>query len=211
MKTLTAVLLGAGIAGLVISQVAARVDDQASSNLPPSSASAPGPVKSAAPAVASTTGAAIELAQVAPASITGLTVPVTGVPASALVDTFTQARSEGRVHDAIDIMAARGTPVVAVNDGKVVKLFTSKRGGLTMYQFDSREQVIYYYAHLDGYTPGLAEGQTLHRGDPVGTVGSTGNASAEGPHLHFEIEIMGPEKQWWHATSINPYGRLGTP
>ena len=143
-----------------------------------------------------------------PSAVNGLLIPVVGVQGGELADTFTQARGEGRVHDAIDIMAARGTPVVAANDGQVVKLFTSKPGGLTVYQFDPRDQVIYYYAHLDSYAPGLAEGRILHRGDPIGFVGSTGNASAEAPHLHFEIQILGPEKQWWHATSINPYGRF---
>lgn len=127
-----------------------------------------------------------------------------------LTDTFTQARAQGRTHDAIDIMASRGTPVVAANDGRVVKLFTSVRGGLTVYQFDSQDRVIYYYAHLDRYAPALAEGQVLHRGDPIGFVGSTGDASADAPHLHFEIELLGPKKQWWHGTSINPFGRFAT-
>ncbi|TPG50082.1 M23 family metallopeptidase [Rhodanobacter glycinis] len=158
----------------------------------------------AAPAAA----APVDLTKLAAPAVNGLLIPVVGVKAGDLVDTFTQARGAGRVHDAIDIMAARGTPVVAVNDGHVVKLFTSKPGGLTVYQFDPQDQVIYYYAHLDSYAPGLAEGQIVHRGDPIGFVGSTGNASADAPHLHFEIEILGPEKQWWHATSINPYGRF---
>ena len=161
-------------------------------------------VSSAAPAAA----ASVSSATPDPSAVNGLLIPVVGVKASELVDTFTQARGAGRVHDAIDIMAARGTPVVAANDGHVVKLFTSKPGGLTVYQFDPRDQVIYYYAHLDSYAPGLAEGQILRRGDPIGFVGSTGNASADAPHLHFEIQILGPEKQWWHATSINPYGRF---
>lgn len=147
-------------------------------------------------------------ADVPASAVSGLLIPVRGVKPGDLRDTFTQARSANRVHDAIDIMAARGTPVVAVNAGRVVKLFTSKPGGLTVYQFDPAERVIYYYAHLDSYAPGLAEGQTLQRGDPIGTVGSTGNASADAPHLHFEVQLLGPEKQWWHATSINPYGRF---
>jgi murein DD-endopeptidase MepM/ murein hydrolase activator NlpD len=147
-------------------------------------------------------------ADVPASAVSGLLIPVQGVKPGDLRDTFTQARSANRVHDAIDIMAARGTPVVAVNAGRVVKLFTSKPGGLTVYQFDPAERVIYYYAHLDSYAPGLAEGQTLQRGDPIGTVGSTGNASADAPHLHFEVQLLGPEKQWWHATSINPYGRF---
>ncbi len=147
-------------------------------------------------------------ADVPSTAVSGLLIPVQGVRSADLRDTFTQARSSNRVHDAIDIMATRGTPVLAVSAGRVVKLFTSKPGGLTVYQFDPSERVIYYYAHLDSYAPGLAEGQQLQRGDPIGTVGSTGNASADAPHLHFEVQLLGPEKQWWHATSINPYGRF---
>ncbi|MEP7185358.1 MAG: M23 family metallopeptidase [Rhodanobacter sp.] len=163
----------------------------------------------AGPVPAASAGSSTDqLAALPPSAVENLLIPVVGVKAKDLVDTFTDARSQGRVHDAIDIMASSGTPVVAVNDGHVVKLFTSVRGGLTVYEFDPQDQVIYYYAHLDSYAPGLAEGQVLHRGDPIGRVGSTGNASAEAPHLHFEIEILGPEKQWWHATSINPYGRF---
>jgi len=158
----------------------------------------------AAPAPA----ASVDLASLPSSAVSGLLIPVTGVKPGELVDTFSQARGAGRVHDAIDIMAARGTPVVAANDGHVVKLFTSKPGGLTVYEFDPQDKVIYYYAHLDSYAPGLAEGQVLHRGDPIGFVGSTGDASADAPHLHFEVEVLGPAKQWWHATSINPYGRF---
>lgn len=176
---------------------------------PPAAATAMVPVGTAAAAsVTSPAAAAVEVAQLPPSAVSGLLIPVVGISSGALTDTFTQARGEGRVHDAIDIMAPRGTPVVAANDGHVVKLFTSKPGGLTVYEFDPADKVIYYYAHLDGYASGLAEGQILHRGDPIGFVGSTGNASADAPHLHFEIQILGPEKQWWHATSINPYGRF---
>lgn len=149
-----------------------------------------------------------ERAQQTSSALNGLLIPVVGVAPGDLTDTFTQARGRGRVHDAIDIMAPRGTPVVAANDGHVVKLFTSERGGLTVYQFDPDDRVVYYYAHLDRYAAGLTEGQTLRRGDRVGFVGSTGNARDDAPHLHFEIEMLGPEKQWWHATSINPYGRF---
>ncbi len=143
-----------------------------------------------------------------PSAVVGLLIPVVGVRPADLVDTFSQARGAGRTHDAIDIMAPRGTPVVAANEGHVVKLFTSKPGGLTVYEFDPKDEVVYYYAHLDSYAPGLVEGQLLHPGDPIGFVGSTGDASANAPHLHFEVQLLGPEKQWWHATSINPYGRF---
>ncbi len=146
-----------------------------------------------------------------PASVQaeGLLIPVTGVNAAQLSDTYTQSRGEARLHDAIDIMAPRGTPVVAVADGRVVKLFNSKQGGLTVYQFDREEKLAYYYAHLDSYAPGLAEGSVLKRGEPVGLVGSTGNANAAAPHLHFAVFVLGPEKSWWKGTAINPYPLLG--
>ena len=105
-------------------------------------------------------------------------------------------------------MAPRGTPVVAVDDGKVVKLFNSKPGGLTVYQFDPDEKLAYYYAHLDRYAPGLAEGTVVKRGDVIGYVGSTGNANPDAPHLHFAVFVLGPEKRWWQGTPINPYPLL---
>lgn len=144
-----------------------------------------------------------------PPGSSALLIPVLGVKAEQLTDTYTQSRGEGRSHDAIDIMAVRGTPVVAVDDGKVVKLFTSKPGGLTVYQFDREEKLAYYYAHLDSYAPGVAEGKVLKRGDLVGYVGSTGNANPAAPHLHFAIFVLAPEKSWWKGTAINPYSLLG--
>ena len=142
----------------------------------------------------------------APASAAGaLLLPVQGIGADQLQDTFTDARSEGRVHDAIDILAPNGTPVLAVADGTVEKLFDSVRGGLTVYQFEPSGRYCYYYAHLDRYADGLAEKKTIKRGEVIGYVGSTGNASPEAPHLHFEIHVLGPEKQWWKGDSINPY------
>lgn len=138
----------------------------------------------------------------------GLLLPVQGITPSQLQDTFTDARSEGRVHDAIDIMAAAGTPVLAVADGHVEKLFDSERGGLTIYQFEPSGRWCYYYAHLQRYADRLAEKQTIKRGDVIGYVGSTGNANPEAPHLHFEVHVLGPEKQWWKGESINPYPLL---
>ncbi|KOQ78123.1 endopeptidase [Stenotrophomonas maltophilia] len=138
----------------------------------------------------------------------GLLLPVQGVLPSQLRDTFTDARSEGRVHDAIDIMADAGTPVLAVADGTVEKLFDSKRGGLTIYQFEPSGRWCYYYAHLQRYADGLAEKQVIKRGEVIGYVGSTGNASADAPHLHFEVHVLGSEKQWWKGESINPYPLL---
>jgi murein DD-endopeptidase MepM/ murein hydrolase activator NlpD len=134
-----------------------------------------------------------------------LTLPVQGVAAAQLTDTYTQARAAGATHEALDIMAVRGTPVLAVEDGKVVKLFLSKPGGLTIYQFDPGSNYAYYYAHLDRYVDGLAEGDSLRKGQVIGYVGSTGNASPDAPHLHFAIFKLGPERQWWRGAPLNPY------
>ena len=138
-----------------------------------------------------------------------LLLPVQGVTNAQLLDTFTDARSEGRSHDAIDIMAPAGTPVLAVADGHVEKLFDSKQGGLTLYQFDPQGTRAYYYAHLQGYAAGIVEKKALKRGELIGYVGSTGNADPAAPHLHFAIFVLGPEKQWWKGEAINPYPLLG--
>ncbi len=142
------------------------------------------------------------------ASGSGLLIPVQGIAASQLSDTFNDSRSAGRSHDAIDIMAAAGTPVLAVADGHVEKLFTSKLGGLTIYEFNSDNTLAYYYAHLQRYADGVAEQQTVKRGQLLGYVGSTGDASPEAPHLHFAISVLGPEKQWWKGEAVNPYPLL---
>jgi peptidoglycan LD-endopeptidase LytH len=138
-----------------------------------------------------------------------LLIPVAGIHASQLNDSFNDARgAEGR-HEAIDILAPRGTQVLAVADGKVAKLFDSKAGGLTVYQFDSSEKLAFYYAHLDRYAAGIEEGAMLKQGDLIGYVGTTGNADPATPHLHFAIFELGPAKQWWKGTPINPYPLLG--
>ena len=138
-----------------------------------------------------------------------LLIPVSGIQASQLQDTFGDTRGEGtRAHEALDILAPRGTPVLAATDGTVEKLFESVPGGLTIYEFDPDRSHAYYYAHLDRYAAGLAEGQQLRRGDVIGYVGSTGNASEDAPHLHFAIFVLGPEKRWWQGTAIDPYPLL---
>jgi murein DD-endopeptidase MepM/ murein hydrolase activator NlpD len=134
-----------------------------------------------------------------------LLVPVQGVPRAKLQDTFDDARSQGRVHNAIDIMSPRGTPVLAAEAGRIVKLFTSDRGGLTVYQFDPTETYCYYYAHLDHYVPGLKEGDQVAKGQVIAYVGSTGDASPDAPHLHFEITRLHPDKHWWQGDPVNPY------
>ena len=126
-----------------------------------------------------------------------------------LADTFAEARGSDRRHDALDIMAPAGTPVLAVADGHVEKLFTSVQGGLTLYQFEPSGRYAYYYAHLQGYAPGIVEGRQLKRGEVIGQVGSTGNANPAAPHLHFAVFVLGPEKEWWKGTAINPYPLLG--
>lgn len=137
-----------------------------------------------------------------------LLIPVAGVTASQLRDTFNQARSEGRQHDAIDIMAPQGTPVLATTDGVVIKLFQSDRGGVTLYELDPSGRYVYYYAHLMRYADGIAEGRQLRRGDVIAYVGDTGNAGAGKFHLHFAISKRTSPHQWSGADPINPYPLL---
>ena len=134
-----------------------------------------------------------------------LTIPVLGIKAEDLRPQFFDARVQ-HGHEAIDIMAPRGQPVVAVEDGRIAKLFLSVPGGLTVYQFDPTETYAYYYAHLDHYADGLAEGRAVTRGEILGYVGSTGNAVQ--PHLHFAIFLLGPEKHWWNGEALDPYPAL---
>ena len=140
----------------------------------------------------------------------GLAIPVVGIKSSQLVDTYTQARAGGvRRHDAIDIMAPAGKPVVAAAPGRVEKLFASKGGGgITAYVRSNDGRWMYYYAHLSAYAPGLREGQALPRGALIGFVGATGNANPAGPHLHFAINRMERGEKWWQGTAINPYPLL---
>ena len=143
--------------------------------------------------------------QVAPS---GLALPVIGIGADKLVDTYDAARGQGRRHDAIDIMAGEGTPVIAAADGTIEKLFNSARGGITIYERSADQKWIYYYAHLAAYAPGLAEGQQVKRGQVIARVGHTGDASPAGAHLHFAINSMAPGERWWNGTPINPYPLL---
>ena len=140
---------------------------------------------------------------------TGLAIPVTGVRAAQLIDTFSQSRAGGRPHDAIDIMAPAGTPVVAAAEGTIEKLyFSDGGGGITAYVRSPDRRWTYYYAHLQAYAPGLTEGQRVARGDRIGLVGSTGNANPEGPHLHFAVHQMAEGESWWQGQAINPYPLL---
>ncbi|MCC2674172.1 MAG: endopeptidase [Ramlibacter sp.] len=137
-----------------------------------------------------------------------LVVPVDGVQPSQLRDTFHSGRGKGRKHQAIDIMAPRGTPVLAADDGRVAKISSNQGGGLSAYLVDPSGRLVYYYAHLDGYAPGLREGQPIKRGDLIGYVGSTGNAPESAPHLHFAVLVLARERRWWGGEALNPYAAL---
>jgi murein DD-endopeptidase MepM/ murein hydrolase activator NlpD len=135
-----------------------------------------------------------------------LALPLAGLRASGILDTFHEARGGGeRKHEALDLMTPRGTPVLAMTTGVVKKLFHSKPGGLTVYQFDRDEEYCYYYAHLDRYAEGLQEGNRVKRGTVIGYAGTTGNAPESAPHLHLAIFRLGPDKRWWEGTPVNPY------
>ena len=158
----------------------------------------------AAPAAKAQAPTALELGP------TGLAIPVVGVKGADLLDTYKQARAGGaRVHDAIDIMAPHGRLVVAAAPGRVEKLFFSKGGGgITAYVRSPDGQYMFYYAHLQNYAPGLKEGQLVKQGDPIGNVGSSGNANPAGPHLHFAINRMQPGEKWYNGSPVNPYPLL---
>jgi murein DD-endopeptidase MepM/ murein hydrolase activator NlpD len=134
-------------------------------------------------------------------------VPISGADAAKLADTFKEVR-DGHKHEALDISAPRGTPVRAAVEGNVVKLFNSKAGGLTVYQFDDSGKLCYYYAHLERYAPNLKEGALLRQGDILGYVGTSGDVPANAPHLHFAVFRLGPDKKWYHGTAIDPLPML---
>ncbi|GGD91829.1 hypothetical protein GCM10011515_09390 [Tsuneonella deserti] len=169
----------------------------------------------AAPAIVAPRTAATPVArqevEARPAPGVALIIPVRGKGPGDLTDTFTAARAGGaRVHDAIDIMADEGTPVIAAAPGRVEKLFLSKPGGKTIYVRSPDGQTIYYYAHLKDYAANLAEGQQVAAGQSLGEVGHTGNASVNGPHLHFAVLKTTPQNKWWEpTTALNPYPLLG--
>ena len=125
--------------------------------------------------------------------------------AEKLVRSYHDARSGQREHEALDILAPKGTPVVAVEEGTVAKLFNSKAGGITLYQFDPGQQYSYYYAHLERYADGLQEGNHVQRGQVLGYAGTSGNAPKDTPHLHFAIFRLTEKKQWWQGSPIDPY------
>ncbi|HEX8696355.1 MAG TPA: M23 family metallopeptidase [Longimicrobium sp.] len=135
----------------------------------------------------------------------GLLVPVLGITPDRLRNTYDDSRSGGRRHDAIDIHAPRGTPVVATTDGTIIKLHSGARGGLSLYQMDDDGRTRYYYAHLDHYAPGVAEGVRVRRGQVIGYVGDTGNAQPGDYHLHFSIAVLRDRSRWWSGENLNPF------
>ena len=218
------VLLGAGSLFAYLRQVAHEAP--ASTVAVVASAAGPSPITAALPAapeVATDLSEAdlplrptrqemVALAEPADATmrpVGTLLIPVEGIKLAQLSDNFYHPRGTERHHEALDIMAPKGSKVIAAGDGKVVKLFNSKPGGLTLYQFDPSEKYAYYYAHLDRYADGVKQGSVLKRGELVGYVGVTGNAAKDAPHLHFAVFELTPKKEWWKGTAVNPYPMLG--
>ncbi|MEO8259544.1 MAG: M23 family metallopeptidase [Acidobacteriota bacterium] len=159
------------------------------------------PAIGAAPRGGEPTGAIEEL------RLRDLRVPIDGAQVNAFKDAFNEHRAGdgGHTHEAVDLPAPRQTPVHAIEDGTIAKLFDSRAGGHTVYQFDPTQRFAYYYAHLDHYAEGLHDGQRVSAGDVIGYVGTTGNAPPDAPHLHFAIFELGPEKRWSQGTAIDPY------
>src|SRR4051812_34231151 len=135
----------------------------------------------------------------------GMAIPVAGMTMAQLEDTFDEGRSSGRVHRALDILAPRGTPVIAADSGRILRISVNALGGNTIYAADPLGRVVYYYAHLDAYRDGLTQGATIARGDTLGFVGTTGNAPKDTPHLHFQVMRMPPDGKYWDGEAINPY------
>lgn len=194
------------------SQPAARKADSVS---PPPASDEKGTRPREAPAAPSreTTPSSAETSNVTDGDVDylvsrNLLIPLRGISASQLHDTFKESRSEGRQHDALDIKAPQGTPVLATTDGVVTKLFQSERGGITLYQLDPSGRYVYYYAHLMRYEDGIAEGKQLRRGDVIAYVGDTGNAGAGNYHLHFAVSRISAPGKWSGGDPINPYPLL---
>ena len=199
-------LLGAAASGFLAGVFVMSEPRAASSSAPERTliAPTPAPAASSPPAPVSATptiGADLpaELRQ------RHLALPVQGLEAGDLRDTFDEMRGGSRRHEALDILAPRNTPVLAVEDGKVAKLFLSDAGGMTIYQFDPTEEYAYYYAHLERYADGLKDGDRVKRGQVIGYVGTTGNAPRDTPHLHFAIFRLTDEKRWWQGIPLDPY------
>lgn len=137
-----------------------------------------------------------------------LSLPLAGIDLAKLHSNFDDVRDGTRRHEALDLAAPRGTEILAVADGFVRKIFTSRGGGLTVYQFDPTQSWCFYYAHLDRYAAGLTEGQSVRAGELLGYVGTTGNAPRNAPHLHLAVMRLDPDRKWWGGTPVDPYPLL---
>lgn len=176
----------------------------------PSLKETPPPVSPPAPEIAAAEPPSTAISADATADLRSraLTLPVQGIDRAELRDTFSELRGRSRRHEAIDVLAPRDTPVLAVEEGEIAKLFLSAAGGITIYQADPTKTYVYYYAHLERYAEGLREGDKVERGQIIGYVGTSGNAPRDTPHLHFAIFKMTGEKRWWQGTPIDPYSVL---
>jgi len=169
-----------------------------------------GPSAGSAPGSSGPTAESPGVAQAAftpAAAAAGIAMPIAGLRPSDLKDSFAEIHG-GHRHEAIDILEPRGTPILAVDAGVIVKLFHSVPGGITIYHFNPDRTLCYYYAHLERYAEGLVEGQHVARGDRIGYVGTSGNAPPQTPHLHFAVYALGPERHWWQGAAIDPYPLL---
>ena len=137
---------------------------------------------------------------------TRLRMPIDGLAIDSLKGGFDERRGGGRPHEAVDLLSPRNTPVHAVDDGTIAKLFFSKAGGTTVYQFDPSGRLCYYYAHLERYADGLHDGQQVSKGEVIGFVGTSGNAPANTPHLHFAVFELNGDRKWWQGRAVDPYG-----
>ena len=194
MRTTVSFLIGAvfGATGVLMWVTETRANPRAEDSVTSASIPAPG----------------VTPPSVMPTGFPPLQIPVEGIRPENVRRDFDQKRSGGRSHRALDILAPRGTPVVAVADGTIRKLFNSKAGGLTIYQYDEAEKTCFYYAHLDRYADGIREGMPVKSGTLIGYVGTTGNAPPSAPHLHFAVTRLPPTKEWWKGEAIDPYPLL---
>lgn len=192
---------GAAAVAAPLAQASTKVEVKPTKKEEPTPVSPPPAAMMAAPPL-SVSGLPDDLRQ------RNLTLPVQGIKREQLQDTFNDMRGTSRRHEALDVLAPRNAPVLAVEDGTIAKLFLSDAGGITIYQFDPSSSYAYYYAHLERYADGLKEGQQVKRGQVLGYVGTTGNAPRDTPHLHFAIFKLGEDKKWWQGIPIDPYSVL---
>lgn len=173
---------------------------------PATNTTAPAPTQAGVPAsIDASASAAIGMAELRSRHIILPVATVTGT----IDDSFDAERDDGgRTHHAIDIMAPRGTPILSADDGRVLRMSSNKLGGITMYTIDPDGQLVYYYAHMDHYNEAMSAGRTIVKGDTLGFVGTTGNAPANAPHLHFQVMRMPSDGKYWEGEPINPFTLL---